>query len=135
MRKQLIHCFTHTQTLCHNSLTWMPKPGPGAKFFTPSWTERFLGWLQLRPSSLVSTIMVLDGWRMARWKQKERIRITEPSSSSTTTEPKFRPSGWVPSSRIKEVGDQVAPGGMEEEQERIQAQILTIIIVLLQTLI
>ena len=62
-RKQLSCSFSH------HSLTWMPKPGPGAKFLIPIWAERFLGELQLRPSSQLSTIMVLDGWQ--RWKQTE----------------------------------------------------------------
>lgn len=38
-------------------------------------------------------------------------------SSSTTTEPRFRPSGSWPSSTMKLVGDQVAPAGTEEDSQ------------------
>lgn len=38
-------------------------------------------------------------------------------SSSTTTEPRFRPSGSRPSSTMKLVGDQVAPAGTEDDSQ------------------
>lgn len=47
--------------------------------------------------------------------------MIKPFSSSTTTEPRFRPSGSSPSSTMKLVGDQVAPAGTEEEGQDLDA--------------
>jgi len=41
--------------------TCIPKPGPGAKLFTPSSMDKFRGELQVNPSSRLCTIMVLEG--------------------------------------------------------------------------
>lgn len=45
-----------------------------------------------------------------------------PISSSTTTEPKLRPSGSSPSSTMKLVGDHVAPAGTDEEGQTTRIQ-------------